>query len=60
MVFFATPVMRSVLRIELPSTKATITWTRLAVLSWFMPYIILERLSISPEKSIFNNRQLLY
>src|SRR6266540_1564704 len=45
-VFFATPVMRTVERIELPSTRAAITRTRFSVLSLFILTIILERLCI--------------
>jgi hypothetical protein len=40
-------VTRSVLRIELPSTSAAMTWTRLAVLSWFMLDFLLDRLGIT-------------
>jgi hypothetical protein len=47
--------MRSVLRMELPSTKAAMTWIRLAVLSWFMLVIILERSSISQEEAWKSN-----
>src|SRR5437762_2821856 len=36
MVFLATPVMRTVARMELPSVRAATTCTRLAVASWFI------------------------
>ncbi|MHB8394834.1 MAG: hypothetical protein ACYDC5_10085 [Candidatus Dormibacteria bacterium] len=35
-VFFATPVMRMVARMEVPSTRAFTTWTRLAWESRFI------------------------
>ena len=42
-VFFATPVMRTVLRIELPSTNAATTWARRCAFSLFIRTIILDR-----------------
>ena len=40
--FFATPAMRTVARMELPSTSALTTWTRLAWGSRFILIIIHE------------------
>ncbi len=42
-VFLATPVIRTVERMELPSTNAAMTWTRRAVLSLFILTIMLEQ-----------------
>src|SRR4051812_5837533 len=56
-VFFATPVMRTMLRIEHPSTRAEMTWQRLAVGSLFILTIMLEQSCIVNVKAaIFHKR----
>ena len=48
--FFATPVMRTVARIELPSTSAAITAARFSGDSRFILTIIRERSGIASDK----------
>ena len=46
--FFATPVIRTVARMELPSTRAEITWVRFESLSRFIMealYLVVSMLS---------------
>ncbi len=47
MVFFATPVMRTVERMELPSTRAETTWTCCALLNLFILTLRLSEYAFS-------------
>jgi hypothetical protein len=51
-VFFATPVMRTVARIEFPSTKDPITAARFSVLSLFILTIMPDRLRIVKQGNL--------
>jgi hypothetical protein len=52
MVFFATPVTRTVARMLMPSTRQEMTWPRRSVLNLFILTIMLEgsvRVNSDPE-----------